>query len=94
VWILIRQKFDDILNNFHNKLISLDSFKFSVLVYIIKFLFEFNFLKLNSLVLHKIQFSNYNLNNFYNSMNNNKVSLKRMYNFLIIQKKLNNTIRI
>lgn len=78
---------NDILNNFSKKLISLNCFKFSILIYVIKFLFEFNFLKLNSLVLHKTQFNNNILNNFNNSKNDNKVSLKRMYNFLIIQRK-------
>lgn len=78
---------DDILNNFENKLIPINRFKSLALLHIIKYLFKFKFLKLNSLVLHKTQFSNYILNDYDNSMNDKKVSLKRMYNFLIIKKK-------
>lgn len=78
---------DDILSNFYNKLTPLNIFKFSLLVSVINFLFKYNFLKLNSLVMHKTQFSDDMLNYILGADNFKNIGLKQMYNFVVIRKK-------
>jgi hypothetical protein len=77
---------NDIISNFYEKLISLNIFKFSVLVFVVNFLFKYNILKLNNLVLHKAHFRDKIINSFNDSQNDSEFSVIKRNKFLIIKK--------